>query len=680
MELLVEAILESAKALQLNINRSKAAILSGAFHVYSILTLDQLFNLTEIPPNEIERLIDELVQKDILVRDSPLSFHLQENSYESKDILPIDNLSINELIVLGWLKGFREMNLEDTEFFTGLSGTTCLHCLLSLIGQNYLKGRFHTKKRFIITSTTELVSVSLSKLPILSQAIIGMLLSLKQRIKIEKIAETLQLEDSQVFLRLLYLLAADVITTDLFIVSRNTIGKSITCKLKMANYERSSNDIAHFSGFYAQILGILLIYHRHGIIELANDFQISKNDLLKAIFTVIAQNDLPLQVNLKKDLNGTLSLELSDYPPQITRGSLDLVEFFLVTQLELKSRENSKMSLSELGMDTHLVLDILGKLALKGVIKGRLKKDSFLLSNSLAFLMESKASFQKARTIGYIQSTSDPSLPDLCEKLQLSPSSALMLIDALNSDDDAKIEIENSKLFFKRLPFRSLPILGFPQDMLIVLGYLNSVRIIDPQKTSSLLQLSPRRIIANIFALIGAGYVKILFRGNEIRVTQRRKLVPQLEALSGRYVEFITLLISDTISLTDLSKTLGQSLVLVRWQICTLVALGFLECQLHEDRVIIKNRPISRGGDPYRVRCYGCSYPLTSDSNWCPKCGLSKQLCVVCQGIIEFGSQVGSCPFCEGVGHVEHLQEYLKIYHSCPVCGQQYSVAEIQKA
>ncbi|MFX0125487.1 MAG: hypothetical protein ACFFAE_17835, partial [Candidatus Hodarchaeota archaeon] len=484
---MLERICGVTNDLNLNIDISKAAILSGAFRIYPSISLNRLSHFLELPLNETEQIIDSLIQKNILVRKKSSSISLRESLLGLESALSIDTLSTDELIVLGWMKGFGGINLKDIEFFTGLSNDRCTRYLLSLVGQGYLEGNFENKNQFVVTSVAKITPISLTKIPILSQALIGMLICWKQRLKINKMAEILQIEDSVVFLRLIFLLAADIITADLSIFSRSPRGRTLACHLKKINYERNNNNIAHFSGFYAQILGMLLIHRPLSIPELAYNFQISKNNLLKGLFVIVAQNILPLQITLKKDLNGSVSLKLSDYPPQITRGDLDLIEFFLITQLELKKTQSIKIPISDLGMDSRLVLDILGNLALKGVIRGHLKKENFLLSNSLTFLMESKSVFQKARIIGYLQSTPNPTIPGLCEKLKISPEIAFTLIDALNSADDTTIEQKNSKLLFQGLAFQSLPILGLPQDMLIILGYLNCVRVIDPPTASLLL-------------------------------------------------------------------------------------------------------------------------------------------------------------------------------------------------
>ncbi|MFX1512549.1 MAG: hypothetical protein ACFFCQ_08180 [Promethearchaeota archaeon] len=678
MKLLLECILETAKTLNLSIDRSNAAILSGALHTYSTLTLEQTSDLTEISLNEIIQLIDKLVQNSYLVREGVSSFYLQQYPLELKSILTVDALSANELTILGWMKGFRGIHFEDIEFFTKLSRTVCLRSLLALIGQGFLKGSFQSKKHFNITSMSETAPIPFSKVPTLSQALVGMLLCWKKRLKTDKMAEILQISDSQIIFRILYLIATGVIDGHLSIVSRRSVSKKIVFQLTSVNYEREKYNIAHFSGFFAQIMGSLLLYRRRTIFDLASDFEISEEDLLRGFFIIIAQQDVPLRLDLKKPFQGTLSLEIPYYPPQIKITDLDLLEFFLVTQLTMKERETRQIPLIQLGMEYRPILELLGKLTLKGVLHGYLKKDTLFLSDSLTFLPEDRTLLQTTAIRGYFLSTSAPTLPDLCKKLQLLPEKIKSLIEATNKEDSAFIEIKDSQLIPHRLTSQSLPILGVPQDLLIILGFLNCVRMIDLREAPVLLQLSPERILFNIFALVGAGYVKILISDDKIRVTERRKLVPQLESLSERNVELMDLLVFDSIKLDDLSKSLGQSHVLVRWQICVLVALGFLECQMLLSEVIIKNRPISQNGAPYKVKCYGCSFPLTSDSSWCPKCGLSKQLCVVCQGIIEFGVQVGSCPFCDAIGHLEHLQEYLKINQVCAVCGQQYTSNELR--
>jgi hypothetical protein len=46
----------------------------------------------------------------------------------------------------------------------------------------------------------------------------------------------------------------------------------------------------------------------------------------------------------------------------------------------------------------------------------------------------------------------------------------------------------------------------------------------------------------------------------------------------------------------------------------------------------------------------------------------SKSKCVACGKDIEIFDDVAGCPMCQAKAHREHLLEWIKVNHSCPVC------------
>jgi len=73
----------------------------------------------------------------------------------------------------------------------------------------------------------------------------------------------------------------------------------------------------------------------------------------------------------------------------------------------------------------------------------------------------------------------------------------------------------------------------------------------------------------------------------------------------------------------------------------------------------------------YFHTCHYCAEPLEKGIETCPQCHKEVMKCVVCKLNINFGDSVGKCSLCEAVGHLPHLQEWLKVNGKCPHCQQQ---------
>ena len=55
----------------------------------------------------------------------------------------------------------------------------------------------------------------------------------------------------------------------------------------------------------------------------------------------------------------------------------------------------------------------------------------------------------------------------------------------------------------------------------------------------------------------------------------------------------------------------------------------------------------------------------------------SKSRCAVCGKPIEIFDEVAGCPICEAKGHRDHLVDWIKMKHSCPVCKKSLNVSPI---
>ncbi len=54
---------------------------------------------------------------------------------------------------------------------------------------------------------------------------------------------------------------------------------------------------------------------------------------------------------------------------------------------------------------------------------------------------------------------------------------------------------------------------------------------------------------------------------------------------------------------------------------------------------------------------------------------VSKTKCSVCGKNIEIFDEVSSCPICEGKAHKEHLSDWVRMKHTCPVCKKSLNVS-----
>lgn len=75
--------------------------------------------------------------------------------------------------------------------------------------------------------------------------------------------------------------------------------------------------------------------------------------------------------------------------------------------------------------------------------------------------------------------------------------------------------------------------------------------------------------------------------------------------------------------------------------------------------------------------CYYCGYPIEKESKSCSNCNEKVLSCIVCKLPISFGEESGKCYFCEGSGHLSHIQEWVKVKGKCPTCLKELTVTGI---
>ncbi|MFX0117736.1 MAG: RING finger domain-containing protein, partial [Candidatus Hodarchaeota archaeon] len=69
--------------------------------------------------------------------------------------------------------------------------------------------------------------------------------------------------------------------------------------------------------------------------------------------------------------------------------------------------------------------------------------------------------------------------------------------------------------------------------------------------------------------------------------------------------------------------------------------------------------------------CSFCGASLESTKK-CQKCGNTVLQCSICRFAVEFGENTATCPECGSIFHQSHLEEWLKIKGSCPVCNHPF--------
>lgn len=75
--------------------------------------------------------------------------------------------------------------------------------------------------------------------------------------------------------------------------------------------------------------------------------------------------------------------------------------------------------------------------------------------------------------------------------------------------------------------------------------------------------------------------------------------------------------------------------------------------------------------------CRTCGMPIERDEKKCPNCKSEIPRCNVCKLPISFGEEAGKCSLCEAKGHLNHLQEWVKIKGKCPTCQKKLPIEGI---
>jgi len=66
--------------------------------------------------------------------------------------------------------------------------------------------------------------------------------------------------------------------------------------------------------------------------------------------------------------------------------------------------------------------------------------------------------------------------------------------------------------------------------------------------------------------------------------------------------------------------------------------------------------------------CFYCGSHITLNDEICSSCNRSKLNCEICKLPIEISDEIGQCPHCESIFHLEHLKTWIEIRMKCPYC------------
>ncbi|MBD3190093.1 MAG: hypothetical protein GF308_05595 [Candidatus Heimdallarchaeota archaeon] len=109
-------------------------------------------------------------------------------------------------------------------------------------------------------------------------------------------------------------------------------------------------------------------------------------------------------------------------------------------------------------------------------------------------------------------------------------------------------------------------------------------------------------------------------------------------------------------------------------EITDLIRLGAIPA---EPRLDPKQKEIQKKLQKRKVRCFACGIERENIHEKCPNCASEPVLCSVCKLPISYGADWVECPHCTHKAHKEHLQEWVKVKGTCPVCKQKLLVDDL---
>lgn len=109
-------------------------------------------------------------------------------------------------------------------------------------------------------------------------------------------------------------------------------------------------------------------------------------------------------------------------------------------------------------------------------------------------------------------------------------------------------------------------------------------------------------------------------------------------------------------------------------EITDLIRLGAIPA---EPKLDAKAEAIQKKIAQRKVRCFACGFERENIQGKCPNCASEPVLCSVCKLPISYGADWVECPHCTHKAHKEHLQEWVKVKGTCPICKQKLLVDDL---
>jgi len=79
---------------------------------------------------------------------------------------------------------------------------------------------------------------------------------------------------------------------------------------------------------------------------------------------------------------------------------------------------------------------------------------------------------------------------------------------------------------------------------------------------------------------------------------------------------------------------------------------------------------LKEGQPKGKYSCFNCGNPISRNAEFCSECNEKILVCSVCKLPVNYVEDAGKCSLCEAKGHLNHLQEHVKVYGKCPICGR----------
>ncbi|HUU78941.1 MAG TPA: hypothetical protein VMX55_11385 [candidate division Zixibacteria bacterium] len=140
------------------------------------------------------------------------------------------------------------------------------------------------------------------------------------------------------------------------------------------------------------------------------------------------------------------------------------------------------------------------------------------------------------------------------------------------------------------------------------------------------------------------------------------------------------------------SEPIGKWLyILIAFIVVAIIIIGFfIYRQSHNSRIreriqnTINNRTfttqlvegINGAEQSNEFTCPNCFSSLPTNKIRCHCCGAIVR-CIICLKPVKGASELSGCPKCDAAGHKDHMRDWVKLHHRCPLCHSALSTIEL---